>query len=215
MKVAYQHHPKATQKALFIQASDNATQEAPSEGSALWTSFVQGDESAYAQLYKCYFHELYNYGVKLCQQPDLVKDCIHDLFIDLWKSRKRKSRIVAIRPYLFKSLRNIILRAKTRGPSFLPIDLAHHTEQALSSEATLIQHQVSQEQQQRLLTALDTLTQRQREAVFLRFYSQLSYDEVASVMKISTKATYKLMGRAIALLRQRMIPLAVLAALLA
>ena len=181
------------------------------EGTALWTAFVQGDDSAYAQLYKQYFHELYDYGVKLCQQPDLVKDCIHDLFIDLWKSRKKKSRVVAIRPYLFKALRNIILKERTRSPMFLSVELVHCIEQTPSPEATLIQHQASQERQQRLHQALTLLTQRQREVIFLKFYSQLSYDEIASVMSISTKASYKLMSRAIALLRQMIVPLTLMA----
>lgn len=211
MKVVYQHHSAAVEKVQSAQVPDKAAKGVPTEGAALWTAFVQGDESAYAQLYKHYFHELYDYGVKLCQQPDLVKDCIHDLFIDLWKSRRKKSRVVAIRPYLFKALRNVILKAKTRTSLFLSVELAHRTEQAPSPEATLIHHQASQEQQQRLHEALTLLTQRQREVIFLKFYSQLSYDEVASVMSISTKATYKLMSRAITLLRQKIVPLTLMA----
>ena len=208
MKVTYRDQ---TTYISSPRRSDHRSKEAAPTGPALWTAFVQGDESAYAQLYKHYFHELYDYGVKLCQQPDLVKDCIHDLFIDLWKSRKKKSRVVAIRPYLFKALRNIILKAKTRTPSFLPIELAHYTEQVPSLEVTLIHHQASQKQQQRLHEALTLLTQRQREVIFLKFYSQLSYNEIASVMRISTKATYKLMSRAIALLRQKIVPLTLMA----
>ena len=212
MKVTHRHSP-AKPKASLLRSSEDRPTEALPAGPALWTAFVQGDESAYAQLYKCYFYELYNYGVKLCQQPDLVKDAIHDLFIDLWKARKKPPRVVAIRPYLFKALCNIILKAH-RKPLFQVVDLVHHAEQEPSSEATMILHQACQEQQQRLQAALNALTQRQREVVFLRFYSQLSYDEVASVLKISTKATYKLMGRAIELLRQKMIPLVLLATLL-
>lgn len=217
MKVTYRYHPEdkaAPDATPSLPLAIHQPTEVAHAGSTLWAAFVQGDESAYAQLYKCYFHELYNYGVKLCQQPDLVKDCIHDLFIDLWKSRKKPPRVVAIRPYLYKALRNIIMKVQTRKPMFQAVDLAYHAEQEPSSEATMIIHQASQEQQQRLQAALSTLTQRQREVIFLRFYSQLSYDEVASVLKISTKATYKLMGRAIALLRQKMIPLMLLASYL-
>ena len=184
-------------------------------GAAWWAAFVQGDELAYAQLYKCYFSELYNYGVKLCRQPDFVKDCIHDLFIDLWKQRKKPPRVTTIKPYLLKALRNIILKAQVRKSRWQAVSASYTFEIEPSAEAIMIDRQISQEQQQQLYEALNTLTQRQREAVFLKFYSQLSYEEVANVLGISTKATYKLMARAIALLREQMVPLALLGLLFA
>ena len=170
-------------------------------------TFLSGNESAYAQLYEQYFPELYNYGVKLCGQPDFAKDCIHDLFIDLWKQRKKRVQVTAVKSYLFKALRNIIMKAQKRQTRFRSVDLAYCFELEPSSEAVMIGQQTDQAQQQRLYEALETLTQRQREAVFLKFYSQLAYDEVASVLGISTKATYKLTARAIDLLRKKMIPM--------
>lgn len=177
-------------------------------------AFMRGDELAYGQLYERYFPELYNYGVKLCGAPDFAKDCIHDLFIDLWKKRKKHSSVTSIKPYLFKALRNIILKAQNHRPRFQSIDLAYHFEIEPSLETTMINQQADQAQQQQLHSALETLTQRQREAVFLKFYSQLTYDEIASLLGISNKATYKLMARAIDILRQKMVPLVWLGTLL-
>ena len=56
--------------------------------------------------------------------------------------------------------------------------------------------------QQRLQAALDKLTARQREAIFLRFYEGLSYEEVAAVLKITVKATYKIMARSLTALKE-------------
>lgn len=215
MKVTSRHNAAREPQAQVLphQAAHQPQAEIQSDH-ALWFAFMQGDESAYAQLYKRNFYELYNYGVKLCSQPDFVKDCIHDLFIDLWKQRKRPRRITTIKPYLLKALRNIIFKEQRRQPRFQPVDLAYNFEIESSSETIMINQQASQQQQQRLYEALSTLTQRQREAVFLRFYSQLSYEEVADVLGISTKATYKLMARAIEILRQKMLPLSLLYVLL-
>ena len=57
------------------------------------------------------------------------------------------------------------------------------------------------EQQINLNKALENLTQRQKEAIFLKFYESMSYEEIAGVLNISTKATYKLVARAISELR--------------
>jgi RNA polymerase sigma factor (sigma-70 family) len=48
---------------------------------------------------------------------------------------------------------------------------------------------------------LKALTSRQKEAIFLRFYEGLSFEEVATVLHISVKATYKIMARSLESLR--------------
>jgi RNA polymerase sigma factor (sigma-70 family) len=66
----------------------------------------------------------------------------------------------------------------------------------------LIRQDIEAGVRQRLEQAIKTLTGRQREAIFLRFYEGLSYEEVAEVMGISVKATYKIMSRALLQLKQ-------------
>ena len=48
------------------------------------------------------------------------------------------------------------------------------------------------------------LTSRQREDIFLKFYEQLSYEEIADVMGISVKAGYKIMARSLDYLRKNL-----------
>jgi RNA polymerase sigma factor (sigma-70 family) len=181
----------------------------------LWTAFVKGDEVAFSRLYQATFYELFDYGIKLCHHSELVKDSLHDLFIDLWKYRRKPSRINSIRPYLYKALRNIILKAQSRRHPFRKIEEGYNFTIDVSSETLLIQYEDNLEERHKLHRALEELTQRQREVIFLKFYSQLSYDEVASILGISTKATYKLVSRSIACLREKMIPLSLIIALLA
>ena len=180
----------------------------------LWAAFVKGDEVAFSRLYQATFYELFNYGMKLCDHSDLVKDSLHDLFIDLWKYRKKPSRITSLRPYLYRALRNIIIKAQTRHIPFQRIQEGYNFTIDISSETLLIQHENSLKERQKLRQALEELTQRQKEVIFLKFYSQLSYDEVASILGISTKATYKLVSRSIAFMRKKMIPLSLTIALL-
>ena len=59
----------------------------------------------------------------------------------------------------------------------------------------------------RLNDTLDKLTPKQKEVIFLKFYEQLSYAEIAQIMKVEVKAIYKLMARAIGSLRSDFINL--------
>lgn len=180
----------------------------------LWDSFTKGNESAFDLLYQLSFRSLYNYGMKLCNKHDLVKDSIHDLFIDLWKYRTKPSRIHAIKAYQYKALRNIILKAQTQNSNSVTVDAAYHFSFDTSAETKFIIKETREGQSDRLKNSLNSLTQKQREVIFLKFYDQLSYEDVAHVLGISTKATYKLVARAIAFLRKKMIVITALISLI-
>ena len=84
-----------------------------------------------------------------------------------------------------------------------------------SAEINIIERETELVVQQSLQNAINELTPRQREAIFLRFYEGLSYEEVAEVLNISVKATYKIMARSLASLKDRLLlPLASILSLL-
>jgi DNA-directed RNA polymerase specialized sigma24 family protein len=43
----------------------------------------------------------------------------------------------------------------------------------------------------------------QKEVIYLRYYEGLNFEDIAQSMNLSVKASYKLMGRAIATLREK------------
>jgi len=45
------------------------------------------------------------------------------------------------------------------------------------------------------------LTRRQREAIYLRFYQNLSYDEIAKLMTMKVESVYNVISKAISLLK--------------
>lgn len=60
---------------------------------------------------------------------------------------------------------------------------------------------------EKLSKAFSELTPRQFEAIFLRFYMNQSYEQVAESMGITVKATYKLMARSLTELKNNYLPL--------
>src|SRR3546814_8272161 len=61
----------------------------------------------------------------------------------------------------------------------------------------MIRDEQREENSRKIARAMTELTAHQREFIFLRFYQQLSYEEISSIMDISVKAVYKLAARAI------------------
>lgn len=175
--------------------------------SQLWTSFQQGDRSSYAEIYQNYFSLLYEYGIRLCKDKETVKDCIQDLFIKMWLNRKTLHETTHIKPYLFSALRGTILNKTNQMHRMteravramrMPIFDLHYS----NIEDSLIHDDEEVIRKQQTRAALNKLTPHQKECIFLRFYIGLEYSEIAETMHISVKASYKIMGRAITVMRK-------------
>ena len=68
----------------------------------------QGDHKSFAQLYDMYVNQLFNFGLRLTTDRELLKDCIHDVFVKIYVKREELSEVVNFRSYLFISLKNRI-----------------------------------------------------------------------------------------------------------
>lgn len=170
---------------------------------ALWNLFRQGDENALIAIFSSHTEILFNYGKKIIDDRDLVKDAIQDLFLELWKNRARLGETEHIKFYLLKSLRRKLIRIKNRPINLIVRRLTgEHDFQAVPShEFVLIAEQMVIDNNEKLLKSLNSLSQRQREAVYLRYYDDLSYEQVAAIMNLSRQRVYNLVHEAIANLR--------------
>ena len=174
-----------------------------------WKSFKKGDTQALALLYNKYSQKLYTYGRRFSQDPDFIKDCIQDLFVNLQQKKEKLANPPSVKNYLYKALRNIIFRALSQKSKSIALDSLPETYDftvAFSHEHQLVTQQITQEQKEKLIHAFTQLTPRQKEAVFLRFYDNLSYEEIAGIMSInSIKATRNLVYRSLEALRKHLL----------
>jgi DNA-directed RNA polymerase specialized sigma24 family protein len=64
---------------------------APTPDSQLWQQLKNGSELALGKLLAKYFNPLQNYGYKFVRNEDFVKDCVQEVFIEIWNRRDRIS----------------------------------------------------------------------------------------------------------------------------
>lgn len=162
------------------------------------------DEKAYANIYKENASLLFSYGLKLIDDRSVVKDCIQDLFVDLWERRDKLGEIKTIKPYLFKCLRSKVFQLKTREKAIARsmTEIEASIEEDPSIEKKLIEKQRFDEERKKLQKVLSMLGDKQREILHLKFYAKLSYDEIGQVMGLDRKAAYNLMAYSVKLLRK-------------
>lgn len=156
--------------------------------SATWEAFRQGDRSAFAQIYFVHFEALRNYGRRFGLPMAVVEDTIQDLFVELWHYRHKLSTTTSVRFYLLRALRNQLSRHR-HSPVFTEMDndqLPFSVE--FSFEQQWIESLDEQDKWQALQQALNRLTPRQREVLYLRFFNDLDYAQIAEIMNISYQA---------------------------
>ncbi|QEH43857.1 RNA polymerase sigma factor [Chitinophaga sp. XS-30] len=172
----------------------------------LWQAFQQGDRRAFAAIYRQYFRNLYEYGLRVAEDKSLVKDSIQDLFIKLWSNRLQLSSVRNVKSYLLVSLRSTIFNKtkQSRRTKIIGIEDQHSFELNFTVESAYLEKEAVSERSRNLLNALNQLTPKQKEIIYLKYFEELEYNEIAAILNISVKATYKLSARAIVALREIM-----------
>lgn len=187
------------------------------DDSTTWQLFKNGDKSAFSFIYSHHTPNLYEYGMRMLQNEDLTRDAIHDLFVKLWQNRKTVGFTDNIKYYLISSLRNMIFTLKGIESRMPLVDLNEISSFNLdfNLESEYIRKEQLNELSKNMLDALNQLSPRQKEILYLRYFEELDYNDVAELMNISVKAAYKLSARALEALRELMkLPLSVVLFLL-
>lgn len=171
----------------------------------MWNSFLKGENKAFGDLFETFSDSMFDYGSRLTLDKKLVEDCIQDLFIKLYNNRNRLPQVHNIRFYLFKSLKNAILNsaAKNRSIDLSSPDLPFYMEYRFMGEPEG-ELSVPAETWEKLLSELNKLTGRQKEALYLRYQRDMDYDEISQLLDMKYQSTRNLIHRTIKKLRTEM-----------
>lgn len=171
----------------------------------LWQQFREGQQDAFQGLVQHFYRELHFYGGRFTRDSDLLKDCLQDLFLDLWIYRHKIVQTPYVRPYLYKSLRRKIHREVMRHSATMSeenVTFDDVSSEEITAEQAMIRTELSDYQTVRLNALLAQLSDRQREAIHLKFYAELSNDEIADVLAVNKQSVANLLHRGLTRLRE-------------
>ena len=164
-------------------------------------------EAKWELIYNTHAPVLYHYGNKLTPNNQLIEDCIQDVFAELWEKRNSINNIRHIQAYLIKVFRRKVihkLHVHRQQDTHHPYVQEIAFNISFSFESSIIQHEICEENQKRLQKALQLLTHRQRETIYLKFYEGYAYDEIAEIMNLEKSAVYSFIYKAMTQLRDEM-----------
>lgn len=157
--------------------------------SGVWDAFRRGSRTAFQEIYERHVHQLLKYGRRVSTDTDLIEDVVHDLFLELWRSREKLKDVEEgqLKYYLFRALRNrlftIVKKQESKrtdgyvDPEYFSVEEPF--------EAIMIEDQTRSELLRSLQVNLQSLSARQQQAIYLRFYEHFSNEEIAQLMGVN------------------------------
>lgn len=188
----------------------------PSPDGIVWLHFKQGDQRAFKVLYQRYFKILCSYGCRLTSDRQLLEDAVHDIFIDLWRRREHLAEVENIKFYMFRALRNRVVRNGRNNIFENSEDIDGFLDYlvSLSSEQQSIDSESLHARVKRVQNAVENLSDRQKEVINLRFYHGMSLDDISQLMGLPKQSVSNLLFKSYAVLRLRLKELSFLTMLL-
>ena len=185
----------------YFESVKNLTKE---QEQTLWKDMISGNKKSFEDLYNQYFQALINYGFRITKNENLIEDAVQELFISIWNNRTNLSEVNEVKFYLFRSLKNKILRQLEKDI----FDKSEDVDVYLDFLISISEEQKKIDSEQ-LNTNLDTLQRaiahlpiRQQEVINLKYFHDFTLDEIAKLMNVNKQSVSNLLFRSYAILRK-------------
>jgi RNA polymerase sigma factor (sigma-70 family) len=161
------------------------------------------DRETLHKVYNEYIKSLFDYGFKISKDKDLVVDEIHDLFLYFFEKETDLHEIRHLKAYLFTSLRRrIFKRLASKKQLNSTDDLPYEFAIDYSIESRIVENEISIEIQKKIEEAFKNLSARQKEIIHLKYFENLSNEEIQETMNLTDQATRNLLSKTLRKLRE-------------
>ncbi|QNK64677.1 sigma-70 family RNA polymerase sigma factor [Pedobacter sp. PAMC26386] len=161
----------------------------------------QDDVLSLQTIFNRYYKSLCQFSSVFTKEITASEVLIADLFIKLWDNRKQLE-IRLLKPYLFQSAKNLSLNHLQKRKD--PINLLKTTdlkESLKSGYLTPFEILTNRESQQRILSFINLLPQRQREVLLMSRIQQIDKSNIAPLLGITVRTVETTLYHAIKSLR--------------
>jgi RNA polymerase sigma factor (sigma-70 family) len=176
-----------------------------------WKLLAEGEKQGLYACFSLFYDDLYRFGMSLYKNPELIKESIQNLFIELWQIREKLSGVENIQQYVFTIYKRIIYKThqkylrKDASNNLHLEDLEEHYIAENSYEAILIASQEDEHLKKRLLKALSNLSPRQKEIIQMRYFESLSFKEISIKTLLTERTVYNTLHNAVNVLRETLV----------
>lgn len=181
------------------------------ENEAIGTLLAQRDETAFEQVFKTHFKRLHAYAFTILRNEGEAEEMVQQVFFKLWDRNVRKDSFGenltltgSVSAYLYRAVHNeslnYIKHQKVRSNHQLHV--AYSMKNEVEHPAKKV---MARELEKKIHTALNELPEQCRTIFQMSRFDELKYREIAAKLGISVKTVENQMGKALKLLREKLV----------
>jgi len=174
------------------------------ENESIGTLLAKRDETAFEQVFKTHFKRLHAYAFTILRDEVEAEEMVQQVFFKLWERNENLSLTGSVSAYLYRAVHNeslnYIKRQKVRSNHQL------HVAYSMKNEVEHPEKKVmAGELEKKIHTALNELPEQCRTIFQMSRFDELKYREIADKLGISVKTVENQMGKALKLLREKLV----------
>jgi RNA polymerase sigma-70 factor, ECF subfamily len=178
------------------------TMDIPEDG--LIDRLSSRDEAAFEQVFKQHYKGLHAYAFTLVKDDDVAEEMVQNVFYKLWERSEGLKITSTVAAYLYRAVHNASLnhlkhlKVRDQHQLYVSYRMDAHTD-------TTAKKLQLKDLEKRLDAALAELPEGCRTVFQLSRFEELRYSEIAETLGISIKTVENQMGKALKLLRTRLV----------
>lgn len=166
----------------------------------LMYSIARSDAAAFQTLLNRYTQRVFSLAWRLCADKTEAEDLTQEVFFKVWRNAGTWQPQAKLETWLYRILYNLFIDGRRRiktPPEQLSDDIRSDDD---TPEQTLLKKRTAQE----IAAALNSLPDRQKEALILCYYQGLKAKEAAEILSVSQGALESLLFRARQTLKEKL-----------
>jgi RNA polymerase sigma-70 factor (ECF subfamily) len=155
-------------------------------------------DKAIQLLHYYYYDSLVRLSHSKTHDEKASEDIVHEALIEVWKNHRRigQNPELLIVPYLLTIVKNKSAAFYNKSMKLRERQLAHCNHELISDTPSRENELITAEKQNAIIRILSTFPLREKECLTLKFYQDMSNEDVAQRLKITTKAVERSVTRA-------------------
>lgn len=194
--------------AIYIEPIDHPVSMEVNEASLI-ALLGKRDEKSFEDVFRTHYKPLYAYAFTLLKEDVAAEEMVQNVFFKLWERSDELRISGSIAAYLYRAVHNKSLNylkhLKVRSEHQL-----HVSYRAGQDSDSAAEHLQMKELDERLRRALNDLPEQCRTIFQMSRFEELRYREIADRLDISVKTVENQMGKALKILRSKLVDFLVL-----
>ncbi|GAB3330788.1 RNA polymerase sigma-70 factor [Larkinella ripae] len=161
---------------------------------------IQGDQNAFAELYKYYRTPALKFCITLLKDEEEAENMIHEVFIKIWDRRSQINPALNFTSYLFTCLRNMAFDYLKK------MEKNNQLKQVYLEKMVAARDEEQDDKEvkfQLLYTAVNLLSEKRKQILYLNIEEGKSYQEIAEMLMISKNTVKNQLVKAKQFLREK------------